>query len=757
MTALLVLVLSAVAITVLFYALTTSVTEQVAGGTRGDEGLVKIEAVRVPAHVTLVVPETGEATVEPPLTLYVRNIGRTPAKVDTVYILSRTGDLILAKKLENPVRIEPGEAKPIQVVLTYHEYKLLEEKTRGGFIVKLAGARVAGAIQQLASTTSLPPLRESVESVEFNMTLVIINCGDAASWWVDIDEVLNAANNAAQKIRGLRVVEITDSSQLYTLFVERKLPDGTSVHDKRVVIVDAHGEVLPLPPQYIRDIDGDGLYEVEWCRYAKDIHDALADEPWILVTLVGAPLYYLSGNFTVEGTEVYYVFPDGTRVKMDATFVGNFSDAIVWRVDADTDIVNDEHGAGVDFQIRKGGGNPKVVVVGIRFSGAILTGDCSRNGPDWQGRMQAGHEYRLAIGGKSWHNFHPDWGGSYRLPGNTEVIEWINRFFEANLPPSVSAVRGVYVGDSWAASVVEHLYGDPNSVEKDTVMVYDDFTTDSISGLEAGEPYWSVVGGSASIDAGSHTMTVQSGTIVVRHVVGWADSNGGGDDHTLGWMVRERSVDAVTWSVQARITQGPSFLGDGYAWILLGNTTSGQWLALRLNATGNSIRGVSLARLDTLNPYSYSDNEVMVVATGLNIPSTSWFWVNVTMSFTTGTMNISIGDRVWTLSIGDVEEQLNMSIDYLKPSLGFKAYGNLVLDVKAPVKVVAGGWTVGGGYASAVFVVGKGKYIHGGYTTPNHIPKEYGYALSDVTTDFIAEAGIYYPLYLVLKELGVAG
>ncbi len=87
--------------------------------------------------------------------------------------------------------------------------------------------------------------------------------------------MLSAANKAAQKIEGLRVVEITDSSQLYTLFVERKLPDGTSVHGKGVVIIDAHGEVLSLPPQHMVDSDHDGMLELNWTGYAEDVRRAL--------------------------------------------------------------------------------------------------------------------------------------------------------------------------------------------------------------------------------------------------------------------------------------------------------------------------------------------------------------------------------------------------------------------------------------------------------------------------------------------------
>ncbi len=718
----------------------------VVGGAR--RAVVLVERVELPTRYTFIVP-AGASTPAislNPMKVYVRNVGFSLVNVYRVVIKAPNGTVLVDYRLSKPVPIAPGDVRCVEVKISIVEYnEICEALDRWSYLIFMVYCEGGEVALYNVPQYKFVRAKLTLESIVFNVTLVIINCSDSDGWWVDVGEVIEAAENAASKIQGVEIVVIDSSENLYTLFRKRvavgKTPSGSSVeadlHGKRAIVIDAHGEVLPLPPQYVKDIDGDGLIEVCIKEYANDVRNALLSEYWIFVTLVGAPLYYLSNKgFYTVGSELWFRYPNGTNVEVDASYAGETADAFLWNVETDIGTLT--------FIVRKGFGY-KLVIVETRFTYYLLTGEVGAAGPCWE-ELQCGTENRLAMSGKSWHNFYGDreWGGAVALPA-TEAVERINSFFEADLPDMISSARAVSSRNPWFAdpSLIEYLYGAENSsvTVPRTVLHYDDFSADSIRGLDAGLgrtlPYWKAV--NAYIDAGSRSMVLGSGAVAVRCKVSWAD---------MSWTVSTilQHADAIVYSVNIG-----DLSGTGNVYVLLGNTSDTSYIAAVLEVKSGVVTGVYIAPVSV----DLATGTVTVGAggvyllTGLSITPPTNVKVHVTDNY----VKVCIGDQC-----GVVDRSLlafNTQLDNSQVLPGLATDPGVTAKITAPFETYATNWITASGKASAVFKIGTGLYIHAGYSTPYMVPKEFGYSWSDVTTKYIAEIGIYYPLYIMLRNAGI--
>ncbi len=704
---------------------------------------VLVESVQPPSKYTVIV-SGGQSTPQllEPLKITVRNIGRMDVKADIVYIKKPGGNLVLSYKLSKPVVIKPGCVETISIPISYEDYQRLQ-KTLGSspyMIISLGSSTGVSASSSVPSTW-LEGGELKLENVQFNMTMVIINCTDAGGWWVDVNSIIQAALNAAQKVRGLRIVVVNSTEDLYYLFHDQTLKgydlNGNRVEEnlagKTTIIINAHGEPLPIPPQYVRHIDADGKLEVCVKEYASDIRKALSSNPWTLVTVVGASLYYLSNNgFYNQSTTLYfkYTYSNGTTVsgEVNATYLGDYTDATKWNIETDAGIL--------EFNIRKGEGYPRVIVVVRKLTNYILSGVWGDNGPSWD-NVQCGWENRLAINGKSWHNFHKDWGGSVAPPA-TSAVSSINSFFEANLPPSISAARAVSSASTWYNEASQYLYGwsdaGTTGIGK-VVLHYDDFTTNQLdAGLGRVMPYWAVLSGTMSVGGG--TLSLSTNTSIVRLKIGWGDVLGIALSRILS------RAELVTYNITIE-----SLSGSGRFYALLGNRSSTEWLAVELSVQNGTVKNVSLVSMDPAYR-SVATRVALMDNLDINPP------LGLSISIATSGITVSLGGSSSTRSWSDIQGGLGFTQDNTRMWPGF-ATNDISATLSAPFEVYASNWNANTARASAVFSVGEGKLIIAGYSPPNGIVKEYGYSLSDVRTNITAEIAVYYPLYIILKNAGV--
>jgi len=713
--------------------------------------MAKVDAVNMPSNVKVIIPDdpSKPITINPPLRIYVRNIGEVTLRVDIIYVRKPDGTTIATLKPKNITVIKPGELKVIEIPFTLKEYinfiqKLESTKTKY-FIITL-GSSSGLTTSSTIPSSQLTRVKINIKNVVINITLVVINCTDAHGWWVSTSKVIEAAQNTAKKIQGLKIVEITQSSQLYDLFVHKILPDETNVSNKYVIIVDGHGEILPLPPQYVKDIDNDGLVEIACSEYADDVHKALKQEPWILVTLVGAPLYYLSNKgFKVVNGLLYFNDKIVDAIRIPTTQ----SDLIgLWYVETDVD------GWRAEFQIRKGQDQPEVVVMGRRFTYAILSGvfDSVERGPDWKG-LQNGHENRLAINGKSWHNFwgNEKWGGAVALPA-TNIVDIIEKFFGVDLPDKISAARAVSSNDMvWFNKVSEYLYGSNQSSITTPIVVlhYDDFTVNSLAQLDAGlnrnMPYWLLRYGAASINTSNRILSISPNTIITRRLCGWADFPYGDDsDRKVGYVLDVASSLWYTLTLQ-------NSTGNGKFYVLLGNKSDiiENWMGTELSINNNVVTEVNLVQLRIISLMS----TVIVLVIDQEFVGSPYIELPAELNIKINDTNIEVQIGSWSNTINWVA--IDAPIANITVNLGFMTNAGISINIKGPIEVYATQWSSNCGKASAVFNIGNGKYIHAGYSPPYNIVKEFGYSWSEVTIDFIAQIGVYYPIYLILEERGL--
>jgi len=703
--------------------------------------MLRIEAVSSPSSLSLVVPSSGgQATLAQPIRLFVRNIGRVPVNVTAVIFENPMGTAILYYRLPTPVEVKPSSAAIINVTLSYSQYlELLSQLSRYGY-VEVAVASESGSSSP-AYIQTLPSGSLSLKRIVISVYIVILNCSDSAGWWVNATQLLLDAENAASRVPGIRIVIINSTSDLYYLFTNYTAigyaPNGTPVRvylgGRRAIIVNAKGEPLPLPPQYVRDIDGDGLLEVEVQAYAAAIRSALEANPWILVAPVGAAFYYLSNNgFYFSGSQLWFRYPNGTAAEVDYSSATHT---------VSTDVGN----LPIVTKQLPTGGSAVLIITDRRILNYLITGSILDNGPDVLA-LEVKYEPRLSINGKSWHNFANEkvvgWGGAAYLEASS-AVQAIDSFFGASLPSYISAARGIpSTYAPWFNAISSYLYYSPSSVVLTKAMLhYDDFSTNSVLYLDAGlgrnMPYWRNATGVAY--AGNGVLTLVGNATVLRNIVGWADFTG-----TLGWLLTSYSIDNVTYSFSL------SASGSGSALILLGNGTFSGLAAINISVSSGVATSIYLENVSISSTGAITASSSAPLALGLSVPLTSP--VSVEIAVNGSYLCIALGSNSFCTAWSAAGLDLNNT--EIVP--GFASVGLTQMNVSGPLEVYATHYVLPEGRAGAAIPIGNGTLVVGGYSPPQGIVKEYGYSYSQVEPQYIADAAIYYPLYLVLKSLGIS-
>jgi len=121
-----------------------------------------------------------------------------------------------------------------------------------------------------------------------NMTCYIIACDDAPGWWITGYTPSTMAQSLYQYLEPYftRVVIVTSTDMLYQeLFNPRP---------KNVTIVNCHGEVIPIPRQYVSGAPPSG--SPQWIKYLRHIREGIIQDGWIWISIVGYPFYYVSNR-----------------------------------------------------------------------------------------------------------------------------------------------------------------------------------------------------------------------------------------------------------------------------------------------------------------------------------------------------------------------------------------------------------------------------------------------------------------------------
>jgi len=123
-------------------------------------------------------------------------------------------------------------------------------------------------------------LAAALSAAALAQPVYILNVAEAEDWWTNKDflttRILELLNESGFNV----TVKVIDSIEEWEKLVSEG-PEG-------VVIVNAHGELIPVPPKYKSD----------WRGFYRDLALLIMYKGWIFVNPVGYGFYYVDYNYT---------------------------------------------------------------------------------------------------------------------------------------------------------------------------------------------------------------------------------------------------------------------------------------------------------------------------------------------------------------------------------------------------------------------------------------------------------------------------
>jgi len=115
-------------------------------------------------------------------------------------------------------------------------------------------------------------------------TIYILSVKESQGWWTDPQPLTAKTRDYLQragKALGLSFsIEVIDSIERWDKFVAEAPPNA--------VIINAHGELVPVPPKYGSD----------WQSFFRDLAVNIKYRGWVLVNPVGYGFFYVTYNYT---------------------------------------------------------------------------------------------------------------------------------------------------------------------------------------------------------------------------------------------------------------------------------------------------------------------------------------------------------------------------------------------------------------------------------------------------------------------------
>jgi hypothetical protein len=147
-----------------------------------------------------------------------------------------------------------------------------------------------------SSNVTFNVIPEKIGELEGGVTLYILDCSDANSWWI----TGYTAHSLAQDLKSILSPYFTSTVMVQTTDQLGQILDGTSLQGEPIqnaVVINTCGEAVPIPSGYYSS-NGVG-YDIEsdsFARYTYTLGQRVLEYNWTWVSTVGYPLYYVSNN-----------------------------------------------------------------------------------------------------------------------------------------------------------------------------------------------------------------------------------------------------------------------------------------------------------------------------------------------------------------------------------------------------------------------------------------------------------------------------
>lgn len=147
-----------------------------------------------------------------------------------------------------------------------------------------------------SSNVTFNVIPEKIGEREGGVTLYILNCSDAAGWWITGYTAHSLAEDLYRLLSPyfVKTVMVQNTTQLGRILNNQTL-EGERVMN--AVVINTFGEAVPIPSAYCGSPYSDDSY----ARYFHFLGEKVREYNWTWCSIVGYPFYYVSN--TVEFSE----------------------------------------------------------------------------------------------------------------------------------------------------------------------------------------------------------------------------------------------------------------------------------------------------------------------------------------------------------------------------------------------------------------------------------------------------------------------
>ncbi len=217
--------------------------------------------------------------------------------LDSNYGLSQAAFETDNSELWGALQIALEASLPPNIIYNLTVYEVTGESTQlYSYIASMSNAEDLGASSDASmymvtsSNVTFNVIPEKIGSHEGGGTLYILNCSDAAGWWV----TGYTAQGLAQDLYNLlspyfyKTVMVQSTTELGSILDGNSL-QGETLQD--AVVINTCGEAVPIPSNY-----ADTYSQSNYAEYFYQLGKRVFKYNWTWTSIVGWPFYYVSNT-----------------------------------------------------------------------------------------------------------------------------------------------------------------------------------------------------------------------------------------------------------------------------------------------------------------------------------------------------------------------------------------------------------------------------------------------------------------------------
>jgi hypothetical protein len=217
--------------------------------------------------------------------------------LDSNYGLSQAAFETDNSELWGALQIALEASLPPNIIYNLTVYEVTGESTQlYSYIASMSNAENLGASSEASmymvtsSNVTFNVIPEKIGYLEGGGTLYILNCSDAAGWWV----TGYTAQSLAQDLYNLLSPYFSKTVMVQSTTELGSILDGNSLQGETLqdaVVINTCGEAVPIPSNY-----ADTYSQGNYAEYFYQLGKRVFEYNWTWTSIVGWPFYYVSNT-----------------------------------------------------------------------------------------------------------------------------------------------------------------------------------------------------------------------------------------------------------------------------------------------------------------------------------------------------------------------------------------------------------------------------------------------------------------------------